>query len=61
MKRSSCVITCARAAYNTVVNDGATVDCDLQAVVCVVVLGGFIIRIELQRTQRSGRLVIKQL
>lgn len=42
------IITCACAAYDAVVDDGAAVDCNLQAVVCIVVLGGFIIRIELQ-------------
>lgn len=41
-------ITCARAAYDAVVNDGAAIDCNLQAMVCIVVLGGFIIRIKLQ-------------
>lgn len=46
------IITCACAAYYAVVNDGAAVDCNLQAVVCVVVLGGFIIRIELQWIQK---------
>lgn len=30
------------------VNDGAAIDCNLQAMVCIVVLGGFIIRIKLQ-------------
>lgn len=32
------------------VDDGAAVDRDLQAVVCIVVLGGFIVGIELQQT-----------
>lgn len=45
-------ITCACAAYDAVVDDGATVDRDLQAVVCIVVLSRFIIRIELQQRQQ---------
>lgn len=46
--------TCAGAAYDTVVNNWTAVDCNLQAVVCVVVLGGFIIRVELQGTQQES-------
>lgn len=37
---------CTCAAYYAVVDDGAAVDCDLQAVMGIVVLGGFIIRIK---------------
>lgn len=36
------------------VDDGTAVDCNLQAVVCIVVLGGFIIRVELQEKQTGG-------
>lgn len=46
-------LTRARAAYDAVVDDGAAVDCNLQAVVCIVVLGGFVIRIELQQRQKQ--------
>lgn len=46
-------ITRARAAYDAVVDDGTAVYCDLQTVVCIVVLGGLVIRVKLQRTQRT--------
>lgn len=46
-------ITCARAAYDAVVDDGTAVDCNLQAVVCIVVLGGFVIRVKLQKRQHT--------
>lgn len=41
-------LTCACAAYDAVVNDRTAVDRNLQAVVCIVMLGRLIIRIELQ-------------
>lgn len=44
--------TRARAADDAVVNDGTAVDRNLQAVVCVVVLGRFVIWIELQERHR---------
>lgn len=46
-------VTRARAAYDAVVNDGTAVDCDLQAVVCIVVLGRLVIRVKLQKKQRT--------
>jgi hypothetical protein len=49
-------VTCACAANDAVVYDGAAVDRDLQAVMCVVVLGRLIIGVELrQRDKRVDR------
>lgn len=45
--------TRARAADDAVVDDGTAVDRNLQAVVCVVVLGRFIIRVELRERHRQ--------
>lgn len=42
-------LTCTGAADDAVVNVGAAVDCDLQAVVGVMVLGRLIVRIELRQ------------
>lgn len=52
-------ITCARAANDAVVNDGTAVDCNFQAVMCIVVLGGLVIRVELKRTQRTETVLKK--
>lgn len=54
MEQRCGTLTRARAAYDAVVDDGTAVDCDLQAVVCIVVLGGLVVRVELQRMQRAG-------
>lgn len=54
-------ITRARAAYDAMVDDRTAVDCDLQAVVGVVVLGRLVIRVKLQRTQRTETVTEKPL
>lgn len=47
------MLTCAGAADDAVVDDGAAVDGDLQAVVGVVVLSGFVVGVELQQSGRE--------
>lgn len=46
-KKEEAVVTCAGTADDAVVNDGATVDGDLQTVMSIVMLSWFVIRIEL--------------
>lgn len=41
-------VTCTGAANDAVVDNGAAVHCDFQAVMGIVVLGRLIIRVELQ-------------
>ena len=53
-------VTCACAANDAVVYDGAAVDGDLQAVVCVVVLGRLIIGVELRQRQTRPPIRITQ-
>lgn len=50
--RDEGIFTCTCATNDAVVNDGAAVDRNLQAVVRVVVLGRFIVRVELQHRQK---------